>query len=371
MSHKQIVKIIDQRVVLCVSITLTAILFNLSTASAVNRNWIAPSGDWSTPACWGGTEPTSSDNAYVQNGGTASITLPGEVCLALIMSPPPMSTGSIDMTSGSLATTSVEIIGMTGTCTMTQSGGTNTCAMLFLGYLSGSTGIYNLSGGSFSVTAVEKIGINGVGVFNQSGGINSPNGFDFGTQGIYNLTGGTLLAKNLNDGGNFNFGGGTLQAIASFNMTRPIRLTGTNGNANIDTAGYSLTSSGPVSGPGGLNKLGAGTLTILNSNYYTGSTTIDGGGTLKFSGGIPTGTTSSIDIINGTVILDTATINNPGLDIDIDANGILCIGNIGGSCTVGYISGSGWIILQKNLHCAGYDSGTLQIQRNGFQIYSP
>ena len=63
----------------------------------------------------------------------------------------------------------------------------------------------------------------------------------------------------------FNFGGGTLQASGDFTTTLPMTLTGDGGNANIDMAGYEVTLSRVLSGTGGLNKLGSGTLT-LNAN---------------------------------------------------------------------------------------------------------
>ena len=54
-------------------------------------------------------------------------------------------------------------------------------------------------------------------------------------------------------------------------------LTGIGGNANIDTAGHAVTLSGVLSGPGGLNKLGSGTLTISATNIYSGDTKISAG----------------------------------------------------------------------------------------------
>ncbi len=62
-------------------------------------------------------------------------------------------------------------------------------------------------------------------------------------------------------------------------------LTGIGGNANVDSFGYAVTLSGSLSGPGGLNKAGPGTLTLTTSNTYTGGTTVSAG-TLQLGDGI-------------------------------------------------------------------------------------
>jgi autotransporter-associated beta strand protein len=47
--------------------------------------------------------------------------------------------------------------------------------------------------------------------------------------------------------------------------------------ANIDTNGNGVTFFNALSGPGGLTKIGGGTLTLAMSNTFTGTTTISGG----------------------------------------------------------------------------------------------
>ena len=57
-------------------------------------------------------------------------------------------------------------------------------------------------------------------------------------------------------------------------------LTGTGGNATVDTNGYAVTLSGAVSGTasaGGLTKIGLGTLFLNNANSYVGPTDIQAG----------------------------------------------------------------------------------------------
>ena len=54
-------------------------------------------------------------------------------------------------------------------------------------------------------------------------------------------------------------------------------LTGTGGNAIVNTNGNAVTLSGVLSGTGGLTKAGAGTLTLSAANTYTGLTTVSAG----------------------------------------------------------------------------------------------
>ena len=44
---------------------------------AIRRQWSVTSGDWSIPANWGGTLPSSYGNDYIGNGGTATLTTGG------------------------------------------------------------------------------------------------------------------------------------------------------------------------------------------------------------------------------------------------------------------------------------------------------
>ena len=75
----------------------------------------------------------------------------------------------------------------------------------------------------------------------------------------------------------FNFGGGTLLVNSAFTTTMPIALTGIGGNANVNLTSYNAVSlAGVLSGPGGLNKLGGGTLTLAAANTFAGNTTIAG-----------------------------------------------------------------------------------------------
>ena len=72
------------------------------------------------------------------------------------------------------------------------------------------------------------------------------------------------------------FTGGTLQ-IGGANIVSALPITLMSQGGTIDTNGNSATLSGAISGPGGLTKVGAGTLTLSGSSTYTGATSVNAG----------------------------------------------------------------------------------------------
>ena len=99
---------------LTAAIFVAAMLLVANSASAENLYWSVTSGDWSVASNWGGTEPTSSDDAYINNGGTALIASEGEECGMLSLGNDAGRYGSIIMTDGSLYVIERESIGMYG-----------------------------------------------------------------------------------------------------------------------------------------------------------------------------------------------------------------------------------------------------------------
>ena len=72
------------------------------------------------------------------------------------------------------------------------------------------------------------------------------------------------------------FTGGTLQ-IAGANISSSLPITLQSQGGTVDTNGNDATLSGAISGPGGLSKIGAGTLTLSGSSTYTGATGVNVG----------------------------------------------------------------------------------------------
>jgi fibronectin-binding autotransporter adhesin len=248
---------------------------------------------------------------FNHTGGTSSIT----DCLFLGYNSG--SSGAYYLSGDAQLNADLESFGVGGVGVFNHSAGTNAVnSVLFLGYESGSSGTYNLSGSGQLASSTESIGVGGTGIFNHITGTNTVAdvlflGYESGSSGTYNLNGGTLTAKSIFAGAgaaNFNFGGGTLQASGDFSISLPMTLTGNGGNATVDNAGHSATLSGVLSGAGGINKAGAGTLILGNANTYTGDTRIIAG-TLRLE--------NANAIRNSTIDLnaaDAGTVDFNGLD---------------------------------------------------------
>ena len=83
-------------------------------------------------------------------------------------------------------------------------------------------------------------------------------------------------------------------------------LTGSGGNATVDTAGYTVTLSGSLSGPGGLAKTDSGTLVLAASNTYTGGTIVEAGILVASNGSNGSATGSgSVTLSGGTLASGT------------------------------------------------------------------
>jgi autotransporter-associated beta strand protein len=257
------------------------------------------------------------------------------------------SSGTYNLSGTGELSSFQEVIGTQGTGIFTQSGGTNTISdRLVLAWSSGH-GTYNLQGGQLNADK-EYLGYYGgsTGVFTQTGGTNTvANTLYYGNSegtGTYELNGGTLRLHTItvqNNAAFFRFGGGTLQATGDVSIrydsgtpgqvVLPMTLTGVGGNANVDTAGYTITLADQLSGPGGLNKLGDNTLTLSASNTY-------GGGTIVKAGTLRVNNTTGSATGTGRVMVEAnATLSGSGsIAGPLTIAGALAPGNSPGILTV-------------------------------------
>ena len=95
------------------------------------------------------------------------------------------------------------------------------------------------------------------------------------------IDGGTLAAGADNalgaSTGGVTFDGGTLQLAQSFDLADTRAITLNAGGGTIDTQSFSSTLTQPVTGAGGLTKLGSGSLVLNGVNTYGGATNVTAG----------------------------------------------------------------------------------------------
>ena len=139
------------------------------------------------------------------------------------------------------------------------------------------------------------------------------------------IAGGTLQVSS--DGnlgaanGDLTFDSGTLTTTGSFTSARDVTLQMAGGTL-APVSGTTLTLTGPIVGPGQLNKSDGGTLVLTGTNAYSGGTLL-GGGVLQVSNDANLGAASgALDFEGGTLQL--------GANVDPSATRAITLGAAGG-----------------------------------------
>jgi hypothetical protein len=147
------------------------------------------------------------------------------------------------------------------------------------------------------------------------------------------ITGGVLNFTSLANlgSGNVTLNGGGLQWATGNTTDVSPRLNALgSGGGTIDTNGNNVTLASPISGSGGLDKEGAGTLTLSGNNAYTGETDLEGG-SVVISGTVA----GPVSIDSGVSVTVSGTVNGP---VTVEAGGTL---NCGGGTINGTVTNEG------------------------------
>jgi autotransporter-associated beta strand protein len=334
------------------------------------------SGSFGLTETGGGTVSLSGNGSAVGaltvNGGTLALT-GGDLTTSgsLILNNSGTAVTGLNVSGGSLTVKGTGFlsgnVGGTYNSTIIQTGGAITYTSTVTGQLSlannGGTTTLSLIGGTFSSsdywgavlaqrgTTVATISGTAVAtfapaVYTGAGGLTLA-GQASGNCTL-NLDGGTLVVGSIlkgNGTGSLNFNGGTLKSSRSLAIFMA-GLTAAKvkaGGAVIDDGGFSITIgqallTDTVSLGGGLTKKGTGTLTLNNTETYTGSTSVNA----------------------GTLALGASGALFSGSNINLAAGGTLDVSGLGASAT--YTLGSGATLLASG---TGTALGTTAAAING------
>jgi autotransporter-associated beta strand protein len=266
---------------------------------------------------WDGTATISiSGNLEVGRDVPGKLTIQGTANPRmghLLLGNPASMAGEVLQTAGDVFVTNSVRVGHypTETSTYTMNGGTLTLVGIPNGAAAGST----------ERDGVLYVGVDGTGTFTQNGGTVRTHGLVLDNRGdtpgvdTFDLEGGTIVIgpSGIGTGGAANtylvyLVGGTISASADWSSAVKMTLAGSSPTPVFDTGPYGVTLSGALDGAGGLTKLGEGTLVLSGTSTYAAETLIDAG-TLSVAGTIGTGT-GAVRVRTGT-LAGAGTIADP------------------------------------------------------------
>ncbi len=146
--------------------------------------------------------------------------------------------------------------------------------------------------------------------------------------------------------------GGVVRAVTNFVSALNATLYGTNANAiTFDTREWAVSLSGKLTGEGGFNKSGAGTLTLTGANTYTGGTAVLEGTLLvnarsavpngKINFGVSTNGACGVLHATGALSLDGLSVgfvNPERADEQINYTVITCDGALSGTLDESFLT---------------------------------
>lgn len=321
-----------------VTILLAGILLLAPKAGATDRTWSGTtSTTWSTASNWGGTVPTSSDNAVFtgtftsgrQPTLTADTVTTGGLWMTGTLGQNVTISGAFNLNLGGNT-----INGTSGLGILIDNTDARTLTISSSAQLQGDQTWKNSSGNLFTVSGSTKTNAKALTISNTGSGGTTLSGTITGSGAVTINSSGTGITTFSNTGstytGQLTVQSGTLKIDTANNSsangelgnssasvilggsgtTGTLEYTGGNASSSkkftMATGGTgafqidanTLTLSGIIDGSGGLSKTGAGGLTLSGVNTYSGGTTVSAG-TLTLSGSGTLGSTSGSLTVNG------------------------------------------------------------------------
>ncbi len=302
---------------------------------------------------YGGGTTISAGTLQLGNGATNG-SLAGNVAVAAgaglaIDNPLPLTCGGVISGSGGLTMLGASTLTLTNANTYTG-GTTISSGTLQLGNgttngsLSATGLVTNNSALVFDPGATQSYGgvITGGGALAKLGAgtlylTGSTNSYGGGTSlsaGALNFVAGAIPSG----AGTISFNGGTLQWAAgnTQDVSASIAAIASGQAAILDTGSNSVTFNTGLSGPGGLTKLGAGTLTLAASNGYGGATAVNGGTLVALNTASLPGYAAGLISVSGSAsMLVVEAGNNPGEFGVNDITNLLATASFSGNANFG------------------------------------
>src|SRR5262245_17481333 len=283
-----------------VSCAALAVLAPSAVYAQVDGTWQGPGNEWTDGTNWS-SNPDVPDNTatFTNNGAPTSVTISNDAEI-----------GTMQFTAAAPA------YSFTISSAFTIAGIDNSSAFA-PSFILNSGGVLSLETDNGSNLAFS-------GAISGSGGIVKDGEGTLTLSGNNSYTGGTLVNEGtLAVGSNTALGTGTLsladgttlQAAANWlTLANAVQLLG---DATVDTQSNTLTLSGSISGTGGLDKIGPGTLILTGVSTYTGDTNVNEG-VLRVDGSL----VSAVSINAGGTLMGTGTIGG----LEVSSGGIVAPG---------------------------------------------
>jgi T5SS/PEP-CTERM-associated repeat protein/autotransporter-associated beta strand protein len=322
-----------------------AALFSASQAHAATIDWDGETDtDWATATNWvGDVAPGNADIARVNTLTNAPVLTVDDTVAQLLVGFG-ATTGSMEISSGTLTTSSYVVVGNgnggDGTLSLTGSGSlSNGGGKFLIGEQAGSTGSVTVNTtGSLTVSGELQVGSGGTGTFTHSAGTVSSGswfviGIGNGASGTYNQSGGTVNAATVNGqatvgGGGPNTGTGALNVSGGTFNARQHLYVGEGANGTLTVSGTGVVNTGVSDGTGRLilsQGNGNGVVNLNGGTINTGGVTQTasiGTGDFNFDGGTLQANQDNATFMEGltsaTILAGGAVIDTNTFDITIN-----------------------------------------------------
>jgi autotransporter-associated beta strand protein/T5SS/PEP-CTERM-associated repeat protein len=311
-------------------------------ALAAQTTWRGSAGaSWSVASNWTSSLPSTTIDAYLDNGNLAVVNQPNQACQTLTLGSTTNRTGNLNVQSGTLSINSTLYDGQLGSGTVSAGGGSQVVLNgdAFLGYNSGAAGTLTVSGSNTSFTVTDPPPFTSRGLYVGTSG-----------SGAMAITQGASVNSFASCHVGYDDGAFGTLTIAGSNSILNLSSTNANNNSlSLGTGTISVTSGGSLS---------AGLVGYSGGSAAVGAIIVDGSGSAfscAYGIGIAGSGTESLTIRNGGKVLSPS--GNASVSYDPGSKGTVVI------------DGAGSVLSASNAYL-GYGGPGMMSVTNGGRLQS-